>query len=108
MKFLELIRRIIFGVTNHEILMKLTEVKAQIAAAVASSTEAFAEITAKITDMQAKIDALIAGASDPDVTDEQFLADLQTLKTTTDQLKDIVPNAPVEPPVTEPVTPPAE
>ncbi len=97
MNFLDKLRRLIFGVTNHDILMKLAEIKAQIAAAAAKSTEAFAEISTKITAMQTQIDELIAGASDPDVTDEAFLADLQNLKTTTDQLADIVPNVPTPP-----------
>ncbi len=106
MNFFDKLRRLIFGVTNHELLMKLNEVKAQIAAATAASTEAFQEISAKLTAMQTQIDDLIAGASDPEVTDEAFLADLQKLKQTTEQLKDIVPNAPpVEPPVTPPVEP---
>lgn len=97
MDFLESIRRFLFGATNKDILMKLTEVKAQIAAAAARSTEAFAEISNKITTMQTQIDDLIAGATDPDVTDEAFLANLQALKTTTDQLADIVPEAPTPP-----------
>ncbi len=97
MNFIDKLRRLIFGVTNHDLEMKLNEIKAQIAAAAAKSTEAFAEISTKITAMQTQIDELIAGASDPDVTDEAFLADLQNLKTTTDQLADIVPNVPTPP-----------
>jgi hypothetical protein len=83
------------------ILMKLSEIKAAVAAAAAKNTEAFSEISAKITAMQTQIDELIAGNSDPDVTDEAFLAQLQALSTSAAQLADIVPAAPpVEPPTT--------
>lgn len=75
-----------------EIHMLLSEIKTQIAQAAAKSTEAFAELGTRIGALQQQIDDLIAGASDPNVTDETFLADLQTLKTNTDQLADIVPN----------------
>lgn len=74
--------------------MKLSEIKAQIAASAARSTEAFAELGKRISDLQKQIDDLIAGAGDPDVTDEAFLADLNTLKANTDALADIVPNPP--------------
>lgn len=70
------------------------EIKAQVAAAAARSTEAFAELGTRIADLQKQIDELIAGATDPDVTDEAFLANLQTLKTNTDALADIVPTPP--------------
>lgn len=76
--------------------MKLSEVKAAVAASAAKSTEAFAELGTRIGDLQKQIDDLIAGNSDPDVTDESFLANLNTLKTNVDQLAEIVPNAPSE------------
>lgn len=79
------------------ILMKLSEIKNQIAAAATRSTEAFAELGSRIADLQKQIDDLIAGAGDPDVTDEAFLASLNTLKTNTDALADIVPNVPPPP-----------
>lgn len=79
--------------------MKLSEVKAEIAGVRAQATEAFGEVSTRLSDMQKKIDDLIAGSSDPDVTDEAFLADLNALKTDVKQLADIVPNAPAEPPV---------
>lgn len=75
-----------------DIIMKLSEVKSQIAAASARSTEAFQELGTRIADLQKQIDDLIAGAGDPDITDEAFLADLQKLKTNTDQLADIIPD----------------
>lgn len=95
MSFLESIRRFFCGSgnDNNQILMRLTQIKAQIAAAAASSKEAFAELSNKISAMQAQIDELINNASDPDVTDEAFLAALQELKQKTDQLKDIVPGS---------------
>lgn len=77
--------------------MKLDEIKKQIAESRARSQEAFGEISAKIAAQQTKIDELIAAASNPDVTDEAFLADLQSLKATTDQLADIVPDVPPAP-----------
>lgn len=83
------------------ILMKLSEIKAAIAEAAAKNQEAFTEISAKVGAMQAQIDALIAGASDPEITDEAFLASLTSLKGTAQQLADIVPNAPAEPTVPE-------
>lgn len=77
--------------------MKLSEVKAAIAEASKQNAEAFGEIGTRIADMQKQIDDLIAGNSDPDVTDEQFLANLESLKSNAKALADIVPN-PVEPP----------
>lgn len=85
--------------------MKLSEIKTAIAEAAANSREAFAELATKIADLQKQIDDLIAGNSDPDVTDEAFLADLQSLRTDAANLAAIVPNVPpVEPPV-EPASP---
>lgn len=80
--------------------MKLSEIKAAVAASAKQSTEAFAELGGKIADLQKQVDDLIAGAQDPDVTDEAFLSDLNTLKSNVAQLADIVPNPepPVEPP----------
>lgn len=75
-------------------IMKLSEIKAQIAASAAKSTEAFTELGARILALQKQIDDLIAGAGDPDVTDEAFLADLNTLKVNAEALADIVPNTP--------------
>jgi HalX domain-containing protein len=82
---------------------KLSEIKADVAAAAARSTEAFAEIGKRIADLQKQIDDLISGVSDPEITDEAFLTNLQTLKGNVDSLADIVPN-PTEPPA-EPPTP---
>lgn len=79
--------------------MKLSELKAQLVAAAAENTEAFAEITAKITDLQAQLATAIANLQDPDISDADTLAALQTVSTTAKQLADIVPN---------PATPPAD
>ncbi len=83
------------------ILMKLSEIKAAIAEAAAKNQEAFTEISSKVSAMQAQIDELIAGASDPDITDEAFLANLESLKTNAKALADIVPDAPATPTVPE-------
>lgn len=90
--------------TNIE--MKLSEIKAAVAEAAKDNAEAFGEIGTKIAELQQKIDDLIAGNSDPDVTDEDFLADLESLKVSAQGLADIVP-APAEPPV-DPDAPPAD
>lgn len=79
--------------------MKLSQIKADIAAASKQSKEAFAELGSKVASLQKQVDDLIAGASDPDVTDQQFLDDLTTLKTNVAQLADLVPNTAPEPPV---------
>lgn len=82
---------------NHKIetvIMKLSEIKAAVAAASAKSTEAFSELSAKIAALQTQVEELIAGASDPDVTDEAFLADLTNLQGNINQLAEIVPNEP--------------
>lgn len=81
-----------------DIYMKLSEIKTQIAAAAKDSQEAFGELSNKIGDLQTKIDQLVLDASDPDVTDETFLANLTTVQTNARQLAEIVPN----PPPTEP------
>lgn len=78
--------------------MKLSDVKAAILTAAAENTEAFTEISNLITTMQAQIDALIAGQSDPDITDADFLASLQTLSDNAKKLADIVPNPPTDVP----------
>jgi hypothetical protein len=84
---------------------KLSEIKADVAAASARSTEAFAEIGKRIADLQKQIDDLLAGNSDPNVTDEEFLTNLETLKTNVASLADIVPNPAPEPePTPEPPT----
>jgi hypothetical protein len=81
--------------------MKLSQIKTELAAVAADNREAFTEISAKITDMQTKIDDLIAGNSDPEVTDADFLATLESLKADAQALADVVPN-PAEP---DPETP---
>lgn len=80
-----------------DILMKLTEVKAAVASAAKDNREAIGEIGTKIADLNKQIADLIAGAGDPEITDEAFLTDLQNLQVDAKALADIVP-APVEPP----------
>lgn len=72
------------------ILMKLSEVKTAVAEAAADSTEAFTELATRIADLDKQIADLVAAATDPDVTDEKFLADLTTVKTNSAALKNIV------------------
>lgn len=77
--------------------MKLSEIKAAVATAAKQSKEAFAELATRIADLQKKIDDLIEGAKDPDVTDAQFLADLQSVGADTKALADLVPGSPDTP-----------
>jgi hypothetical protein len=83
-----------------EIAMRLSEIKAQIAEAAAKSAEAFAELGTRIGDLQRQVDELVAAASDPDVTDTAFLADLNTVRSNVASLAEIVPNP--APPAPEP------
>lgn len=87
-KVLEALRKL-----EESMAKKLSEIKADIASAARNAREAFAELSSKLVALQTQIDELIAGASDPDVTDEAFLADLETVKTDLQSLADIVPNA---------------
>lgn len=87
---------------NEQIIMRLSEIKAAVAESAKQSSEAFAELGSKIADLQKQVDDLIAGAQDPDVSDPDFLNDLNTLKTNVAELAAIVPN-PTEPPAEPPV-----
>ncbi len=78
--------------------MKLSEVKTAVSTAAKQNREAFVELGTKIADLQKQIDDLISGAGDPEVTDEAFLADLNSLKTDAQALADIVPGSPTTPP----------
>lgn len=98
MNIIVIIAVVVVALTQLRIIMKLSEIKAQVKAAAAQSAEAFQELGTKIGDLQKQIDDLIAGAADPDVTDEAFLADLNTLKTNAQQLADIVPGSPTPTP----------
>jgi hypothetical protein len=80
--------------TKETILMKISEVKTAVAEAAAKSEEAFAEVSTRIAALQTQIDALIAGNTDPDITDAAFADSLRRLKISTDALADIVPNPP--------------
>lgn len=79
------------------IIMKLSEIKEAVKTAALQNKEAFSEIGAKIADMQKQIDDLISGVSDPEVTDAEFIADLNSLKTDAKALADIVPGTPAPP-----------
>lgn len=85
---------------EERIVMKLDEVKAVVAEAASNNKEAFSELSTKIADMQKQIDDLIAGAGNDDITDEVFLANLESLRASAASLAAIIPNVPpVEPPV---------
>lgn len=76
-----------------KIVMKLSDVKKAIKAAAADSVEAFDELKKRLDDQQKQIEDLIAGQSDPEVSDEDFLADLQKLSDNNKALAEIVPNS---------------
>lgn len=74
--------------------LKISEIKAAVAEIKKNNSEAFAELGTRIADLQKQIDDLIAGNSDPSVTDEVFEADLNDLKVSAKGLADIVPGTP--------------
>jgi gas vesicle protein len=74
---------------EERINMKLSEIKAQAKVNAAKSAEALQEVVDKI-------DQLIVDATDPDVTDQDFLADLTTTRDNLQKLADIVPNESTE------------
>lgn len=81
--------------SNTEILMKLSEIKNEVAAAAADSAEAFSELATRISDLDKQVADLVAAASDPDVTDEVFLTNLTALRASSQQLRDIIPGSPI-------------
>jgi hypothetical protein len=70
--------------TENNIMAKLSVIKAQVAEANRQSQEALAEILARL-------DQLVDGATDPDVTDAVFLADLESLRNTVATLANLAP-----------------
>ncbi len=78
---------------KEDISMKLDAIKTAIATASRQQKEALTEIGTKIADLNQKIDELTQAASNPDVTDEQFLDDLAALQTDAQALADIVPGS---------------
>jgi hypothetical protein len=80
---------------KHFIKMHFDQIKTLLVTAAANNAEAFSEISAKIGGLQAQIEELIAGNSNPDVTDAEFLAALESLKGSAQSLADLVPNPPV-------------
>ena len=92
-------------ILNHvkEHTMKLSEIKSQIAEAAKNSREAFSELSTRITDLQTKVDKLQADLADPEVTDEAFAANLQSVSDDVRKLAELTPNPePPEEPVSEP------
>ena len=78
--------------------LKVSEIKAAVATLAKQNKEALAEIGTKIADLNKQIEDLLAGNSDPTVTDEQFEADLKQLQTDAQALADIVPGTPTPTP----------
>jgi chromosome segregation ATPase len=83
------------------LLMKLSEIKNVIATSSKSQKEALQEIGSQIADLKQQIDDLKTAATDPDVTDADFLQQITTLQTDAQALADIVPGSPSTGPVTD-------
>lgn len=81
-----------------KILMKQNEIAAIVAQAAKNNVEAFDEIRVLIATLNRRVDELIEQGSDPDVTDAEFLTNLDQLKGTAKSLADIVPPLPVQNP----------
>lgn len=79
------------------LLMKLSEIKTIIATSSKSQKEALAEIGTQIADLKTQIDDLKNAATDPDVTDADFLQQIATLQSDAQALADIVPGSPTLP-----------
>lgn len=79
-------------------MITLSQIKSAVADAAKKNKEAFSEIGTKIADLQKQIADLIAGNSDPTVTDAEFEANLKDLQTSATELADIVPGSPSNPP----------
>jgi hypothetical protein len=79
---------------NHDLSMKLSEIKTAVTTAALQNREAFTEIGTKIADLNQQIADLIKAQTDPDVNDEAFLASLTALQSDAQALADIVPGSP--------------
>lgn len=94
---------------KEDLTMKLSEVKTAVATAAAeikkNNREAFTELGARISDLNQQIADLIAAATDPEVSDTQFLTDLNDAKADAQALADIVPGSPTPPEPTPPAPP---
>ena len=88
---------------EESLTMKLDQIKSAVAAAAKHNREAFTEIGTKIADLNKEIQDLKDAATNPDVPDEQFLADLDALQADAAALANIVPGSPT--PETPPATP---
>ena len=85
---------------NHDISMKLSQIKSAVTEAARQNREAFQEVSTRIADLNQQIADLIAAQNDPEVTDEAFLAELNALQADAKALADIVPGS-----ATPPTTP---
>jgi hypothetical protein len=88
-----------------ELIMKLSEVATVVAEIKKNNREAFTELSARLADLNQQIADLVAAATDPNVSDQQFLADLNDAKADAQALADIVPNPAAPPPAKPPGTP---
>ncbi len=100
--------------TLHEdIAMKLSQIKTAIAQAGAQQKEALTEIGTQIADLNKQIQDLKDAATDPDVTDAEFIAQIEQLQADAKSLADVVPGSPTntnpsaQPPGTSPNPPSA-
>lgn len=75
------------------LVMKLSEIKQAIASASRSQKEALTEIGSQIADLKQQIDDLKNAATDPDVTDADFLQQINSLQSDAQALADIVPGS---------------
>ncbi len=78
---------------KEDLTMKISQIASAVAEIKKNNREAFTELGTKIADLNQQIADLIASASDPDVTDEAFLADLNDAKADAQKLADIVPGS---------------
>ena len=79
---------------NSDLTMKISEIKTAIATASRAQKEALAEIGSQVADLKQQIDDLKNAATDPDVTDADFLQQITTLQADAQSLADIVPGSP--------------
>ena len=91
--------------------MKQSELKPALAKALANNREAQREIALLVTDLRQEIVDLKAAASDPEVTDQEFLTQVNDLVVSAQELAQVVPDVvpelpPPSPPEPEAGTPP--
>lgn len=94
---------------KEDLSMKLSLIKSAVTDAARANREAFTELGTKIADLNQQIQDLKDAATDPDVTDEAFLASLTELQADAKALAEIVPGSPTtEPPSDGTGTTPSE